>query len=759
MNRLFTHIQYPLITALGYWAMGALAGFFAIPPGFASPIWPAAGFAFLMVLMVGRRTVLGVGLGSFVLNVGFGGGSVFEPSSEWVPAIIIAVGASCQSLTAWWFVRRFTRFPNIVQRPNDAVLLGLFGGPLACVVSSGVGVFSLVYSGVIAPVDAGINWLHWWVGDSIGVLIFCPIILALCLSLAWAKKTTLFTFFVVYLCSIFVATTIFVSSRNSQEQKIEQLFSEKVAGMHTSLVKQLQNIIHTSGALSSVFSVFREVDYRHFENYARNVSLFTTGTHALSWVPIVSKDERKQFELHASLQLAREFSISERDASGQLVKAESRSRYFPVTYIEPMLGNEAALGFDLGSQVNRLKTIELVLSKKSTGATAPITLVQEKEEQSAFLILAPVLDGRGEVTSLVSSVYRVHDLLAATLGQSTSKFVAVTLSDITNPEEPEIFYQQHVKPTGLTRNIIVPFAHRIWKVEFSPSVEYVRRHQTLDVWVVLIGGFAVVTMFGLFILFSLSRSELVENEVKAKTKELNSALMAAEQANSVKSSFLASMSHELRTPLNSIIGFSVRLNKTYAGDGDAKLINALGVIERNGKHLLNLINDILDLSKVEAGKMSITRESVNVLALMEEVNAIMGPLAESKNLQLITGGTCVETIDVDKQRLLQVMINLVSNAIKYTSQGQVCVYTLLESRQKIRGLAIVVSDTGVGIKPDDLPRVFHRYERLDDPFHAGEVGTGLGLALAEELVSLHDGELSVRSEYGKGSRFTCWLPL
>lgn len=759
MHRTVTTLRDVLLTAIGYWAMGAISGFFAIPPGYASPIWPAAGLAFFMALKGGAHCALGVALGSFVVNVGVAGGSLIAPSEVWIPAAFIASGAVLQTLAARWSVLRFTHFPNVIQRPNDAIMLGVLGGPLACVISSGIGVATLYQSGVIPLNQVAVNWLHWWVGDAIGVLIFSPVVLASCFNVEWHKRRALSTFFIVYLLSIGVATTLFVAARHTQENKISQLFSEKVVGLHESLEKQLDSIIYTTSTLSSVFASFENVDYVHFARYAEHISHFTRGTHALSWIPIVAHVDRKKMEEKFSREMSRDFSIRERNDQGILVPASLRPHYFPVTYIAPLRTNEAAVGFDLGSQVSRMAAIQTVLDSNTSVATPPITLVQEKAQQRAFLILTPVINPDGQVHSLVSTVYRIEDLLQSTFVETSPDSVAIRITDVSDSGQPELFYEQKVDQYQLSETILVSFLNRTWKIEFSPSVAYVSSHQSLNVWVVLICGFAIVTIFGLFLLLTMSRGLLVEREVQVKTQELNAALQAAEQANSVKSAFLASMSHELRTPLNSIIGFSVRLQKNYRNSEDKKLINALEIVERNGKHLLNLINDILDLSKVEAGKMSINCEKVNLLELLNNLEATLKPLAEAKKLRLEVAEPCIDVIYADPKRILQVLINLVSNAIKYTTEGEVTITTEKQRQHNSPGLAIHVSDTGAGIKPENLSKVFRRYEQLENPFHAGEIGTGLGLALAEELVELHDGRLYVTSEFGKGSCFTCWLPL
>jgi len=256
--------------------------------------------------------------------------------------------------------------------------------------------------------------------------------------------------------------------------------------------------------------------------------------------------------------------------------------------------------------------------------------------------------------------------------------------------------------------------------------------------------------------FLLGISEDI-TEAKLAQQALRQAQGEAEQANRAKSQFLASMSHELRTPLNAILGFSELLtdDATHRFD-EATRHRFLDQIHSSGAHLLQLINDILDLSKVEAGQMELHPQQVELGQLIDEVRASVEPLARSKSIALNAEPSPELRLNADPARLKQMLLNLVSNAIKFTpSEGRIDI-----RRRRIDSwVEIAVRDTGIGIAKQDLGRLFTEFQRVDSGLGQQQEGTGLGLALTKHFAEMHGGQVTVESELGHGSTFTLRLPL
>src|SRR3989339_968296 len=250
---------------------------------------------------------------------------------------------------------------------------------------------------------------------------------------------------------------------------------------------------------------------------------------------------------------------------------------------------------------------------------------------------------------------------------------------------------------------------------------------------------------------------LLERRVAERTDELQKANIALEKANRLKSEFLATMSHELRTPLNSIIGFAEVLKDEVAGTLSAEQKECLDDIHGSGQHLLNMINSILDLSKIEAGKLELHYEAFPV---QEAINEVLNTITGFSNKKGIPIQTHIQKdmppLTADKVKFKQIMFNLLSNAVKFTFEnGRVTINASLMNQH----VQIAVSDTGIGIKSEDMDKIFEAFHQLDASYARRYEGTGLGLTLTKRLVELHGGKIWVISEFGKGSTFTFTLPI
>lgn len=260
--------------------------------------------------------------------------------------------------------------------------------------------------------------------------------------------------------------------------------------------------------------------------------------------------------------------------------------------------------------------------------------------------------------------------------------------------------------------------------------------------------------------YDIERRTAAENALRVANTRLALATERAQNADNIKSAFLATMSHELRTPLNSIIGFSGVLLQELAGPLNAEQKKQLSMVRDSSRHLLALVNDVLDISKVEAGQLRIQRQPFALRDAIDRSIALVAPLALRKGLPIetdIVGD--LGKVDNDRRRFEQVLINLLNNAVKFTEQGHIVLRAeVMPSATGDDVLRIQVIDTGIGIDAKFLPELFQPFRQIEDGLARQHEGTGLGLAICQRLLLLMGGNIAVESKLNQGSTFTVTIP-
>jgi signal transduction histidine kinase len=246
-------------------------------------------------------------------------------------------------------------------------------------------------------------------------------------------------------------------------------------------------------------------------------------------------------------------------------------------------------------------------------------------------------------------------------------------------------------------------------------------------------------------------------ELEERNRQLEWQRRELERAYQLKSEFLASMSHELRTPINALLGYTSLMRDRIYGELTPRQEEALQRMYSASQHLLELVNDVLDLAKIEAGKMPVNIESVALDMLIRELSLTIDPMVRRKNLEFeLDVSPELPVLETDRTKIKQILLNLLSNAVKFTHEGSIVLRAMPVGGG---GVSIEVRDSGIGIAPDDMGKIFEDFRQVDQSSTREYGGTGLGLSITKKLLNLLGGTISVDSEAGVGSTFFVWLPL
>ncbi|MFL0808980.1 MAG: MASE1 domain-containing protein [Agarilytica sp.] len=733
-----------LIAALAYYIAGQFGRLLAIPPGFASAVWPASGIALALILRLQLiPTLLGIALGSFILNLGIATNN-FATSiiPAVVPTLFISSGAVFQALFGRVLFKRFCGSQSLVDSPKTVVSFVLLVSCIGCVASSSLGTSTLLTSGIISAKNYFFTWATWWIGDTIGVLLFTPLTLLLLEQRSNIKSRKLFVVLPIG-CIFFLVLFVFFGSLEKQKNDVQHEL-DTIAYKHARNIEAAFEEARVN--LQSFLAFYQSSNYVTEEEFHHFASIQLNAAKSLaqvSWIPI-SQNENPDTE--STLDFERLYQHTHKPKA-PINTQSSLNTKFPTS-----IHNDLKQSFNfghlsiIGNESESSESSDIYVSLPVASQTTP----EGVTGQSGIII--------GLLTPDV--FYRI-------IGDHTYD---VELAITTHNEFDISWHSNRLNTTQKNQyrsyDATFPLENTEIRVSVATNNALEIVSKNWESWYILTGGLLIAAFLQMFILLITGHTETVEREVESKTyaylqakEQAEKLKIQAENANKVKSQFLANMNHELRTPLNAIIGFLRILKRSQLENRQQQLV------ERSfhaSETLLDLVTQILDYSKFESGDLAPKETRFSLVETMEKLHSVFIGISEEKGIDFIVKlpRHAPDFLIGDVHKIEQILIKLVDNALKYTQSGYVEVsLAITESSTNTAMFYFKVQDSGIGIEEEHISSMFMPFNQLDNSTSRQYNGAGLGLTICKALVELLGGELCCTSVFSQGSEFSFSIPL
>jgi signal transduction histidine kinase/ActR/RegA family two-component response regulator len=759
-------LAYPLLT-IAYAISGKLGMFLAVPPGYASPIFPPAGIAMAAMLIWGWATPPWVFLGSFLLNFWIGSTLGKELHQIAAAAAGISMASVLQAVIGGAALRRAVGYPAPLDT-GRAVARFLLVSPQCCLVSATLSLGWLFVLGVVRRSELASSWIAWWIGDTLGVLVVLPLMFVIAGEPRplWRSRAVPVALPMLMFFALFVAIFVRVNAwERDQALSDFRLLSREVVDKVRMALNEQDLFLEL---LNRSFTGSKPVSQADFHHLAGGLSQRFPTIQTVEWAPRVDGAQRAAFEAAQQPEIPG-YEIRAVDATHKLQREGNRPFYYPVTYVEPLDGNEDALGLDLDSDANRRAAIEGAVGSGTVQASAPLLRVEGHRQETAILLMFAIPSGPDGAGVLVTAV-RIGPMMNGLLAP-VKAMVAVALVD-RDAAQPLYSASAAGRPRAAYEESF-SFGGRRYDVEAEPTPTYFDQHRSWQSWGVLVAGVLSTGLLGALLLLGTGHARRIERVVQARTRDLaavnqrlqieveerrqaEAALRQAQRMEAI-GQLTSGIAHDFNNLLTVVRGNAELLRDNAADQATHRRAAAIARAAERGERLTR---QLLASSRPQTPPLG----PVDLRQRTNEIGDMLAQTLRSDIAVEIAMPADLWPVAIDPAEFDLALLNIAVNARDAMPEGgrfRVAAHnaTFIDGTPQNAGLrgdfvAVTLSDTGTGMAPDVQARAFEPYFTTKE---AG-AGSGLGLSQVYGFAKQSGGAATLESTPGKGSSVTLFLP-